>query len=71
MLGARLAIQRARSALTQAQQGAEQCRAAALDAEERRKQPDLGLCLRAHAEQLERHTQTRLDLMLASENAVT
>ena len=30
MLGARLAIQRARSALTQAEQGAEQCRAAAL-----------------------------------------
>ena len=38
MLGARLAIQRAKSALTQAQQGVEQCRAAALDAEARRKQ---------------------------------
>ena len=38
MLGARLAMQRARSALKQAEQGAEQCRAAALEAEERRKQ---------------------------------
>ena len=38
MLGARLAIQRARSALKQAEQGAEQCRAEALDIERRRKQ---------------------------------
>ena len=38
MLGARLAMQRARSALAQAEQGAEQCRAAALDAKQRHKQ---------------------------------